>query len=595
MNAHDVASLVVAFSSIEYAHKKLFKALAKHARSISHTFSPLQTSRTIYGFGTAGIEDAYLYRSLSRQLLKQRKLLQAKNVVEAFSGLVEADYTPAEVVRPLLADSLKMLKWVGGEDAIQLLHAVARLPRQQTRDEDDDNNDHNSENLVPEEFHGTMLGVIRRRMQSWWRLRPSDMADLAEVMKNCEDRFIVENMCKQFPRVLQLEDCSPPLFLRIWGSIAEMNAAARMSFKERLHRGDKIVSLVEAKLDEGMKYREDPKSHIFLLFAAARLGFDAPSTTPALLESVRGTFQNDVNSPWNAMLAWSLAELVPEEDAFAKVALELAFKAGPMLSRMDLLLALHAAVLLDVEPPPALLKQLVDCCQAGEIPDDLDTQMLRIVQLDHLLRERRGGLFRAANFIEFPVGLLNEQDLLPNSRPQQATWRDMSSSFKTSPSEPSRRRPAAELQPSASASSSFASSSSSSSSSKPPTSPTNTTPPPTSSSSSPSPSSSSSSPWLPPWSTAAAEAALSKALIALRIPHERALPVAGGAFEAAAALPERQLALLILAAEDLGCHSQSPLGTARARERLLRECGWRPWSLQKRDILRADKENYPRV
>ena len=66
--AHDISSVAMALAQAEFAHKELFAGLKQQALKLVGTFSPLQLSRAVYGFGAAGVTDAKLYSALCDQV-----------------------------------------------------------------------------------------------------------------------------------------------------------------------------------------------------------------------------------------------------------------------------------------------------------------------------------------------------------------------------------------------------------------------------------------------------------------------------------------------------------------------------------------------
>ena len=307
MNAHDVSSVVAAFAGIEYAHKGLFKALQKHAKAITATFTPLQIARTIHGFGTAGVEDTSLYRGLFGQVLQQRNLLHASNIVEILIGLAEAEYVP-EGLEELLRDAKRLVKWLDAAECIHALHALSRLQI--------DSND-----LIPE-----LMKTIRSRAQGWWRCSLQDMADLVEAVVGLKlDDSLLLNICAgQLPRLLS-KTIDTPTFLRLWGAFAELRPYMRERVQERLQKNQRFRDGVAASLSaaaEGIRAVRASESLTAaraaaqLLCACASLSWDeAPVPDlvqliqemlgPGLEEVLRhGQYQQ-----WWPQLAWALAEL----------------------------------------------------------------------------------------------------------------------------------------------------------------------------------------------------------------------------------------------------------------------------------------------
>jgi hypothetical protein len=238
MNAHDVASVVVAFASIEYAHQKLFRALQRHTRRILHSFSPLQLARVTYGFGSSGVDDEVLFRVLCEQVLKQRHLLHAKNIVEIIAGLSEAEYTPQKVLQSLIGDASHLVRWIGAEDAIQLLHALSKLPPEKLSDV--------SLSQAPDR----LIGVVRHRAQGWWRFRPQDMADLFEASQvfGCLDDALLETSCRQFNRIFKVVADDYRMFLRLWGSLAELSLKHLAVVRGWIQRKQPLQLIIEERL-----------------------------------------------------------------------------------------------------------------------------------------------------------------------------------------------------------------------------------------------------------------------------------------------------------------------------------------------------------
>lgn len=234
MNAHDISSVVAAFSTIEYAHKSLFKALQRQTKATLKSFSPLQLARSIHGFGIAGVEDPSLYRQLWDEVMKKRKDLHAKNIVEILIGLAEAEFVP-ESAMTLLQD-VDVAQWLDANDCIQALHALARLPQ-----------------LESKAFRGEVLKVIRKKSQGWWRLEINDMADLMEAMVSLkiEDTILLKLSLGQLPRLLSKRS-SAGAFLRLWGALSELPPPGRQRIMEELHRNMRLRKAVEANIQQAV-------------------------------------------------------------------------------------------------------------------------------------------------------------------------------------------------------------------------------------------------------------------------------------------------------------------------------------------------------
>ncbi|OLQ06000.1 hypothetical protein AK812_SmicGene10775 [Symbiodinium microadriaticum] len=307
MNAHDVSSVVAAFAGIEYAHKGLFKALQKHAKAITASFTPLQIARTIHGFGTAGVDDTSLYRGLFGQVLQQRHLLHASNIVEILIGLAEAEYVP-EGLEELLRDATRLVKWLDAAECIHALHALSRLQMDST-------------DLIPE-----LMKTIRSRAQGWWRCNLQDMADLVEAMVGLKlDDSLLLNICAgQLPRLLS-KTVDTPTFLRLWGAFAELRPHMRERVQERLQKNQRVRDGVAACLSaasEGIRAVRASNSECLtaaraaaqLLCACASLSWDqapVPDVVQLMREmlGLEEVWQHGQDQHWWPPLAWALAEL----------------------------------------------------------------------------------------------------------------------------------------------------------------------------------------------------------------------------------------------------------------------------------------------
>jgi hypothetical protein len=130
MNAADVSGIVLALSSVEFGQQRdFFNKLGNHTLTLAPTFSPLQLSRCIYGFGLARVDDRRVYDSLLAQCEDKQLLLYGRNVVDILCGLAEAGYFPAKHVPWLLERASTNIEKLKGEDTISLLHILSRLPK----------------------------------------------------------------------------------------------------------------------------------------------------------------------------------------------------------------------------------------------------------------------------------------------------------------------------------------------------------------------------------------------------------------------------------------------------------------------------------
>ena len=336
MNAHDVSSVVAAFAGIEYAHKGLFKALQKHTKAIMPSFTPLQLSRTIHGFGTAGVEDVSLYRGLFGQALKQRHLLHASNIVEVLIGLAEAEYVP-EGIEELLQDAPRLVKWLDAAECVHALHAMSRLQ------------------VDSKDFVRELMKTIRSRAQGWWRFKLRDMADLVEAMVALKlDDSLLLNICAgQLPRLLSRSE-DAPTFLRLWGAFADLRPHMRERVQERLQKNSRLRDAVAACLSaaaQGIRAADDAdpehatavRAAAQLLCACASLAWDqapVPDVVQMMQEMLhrQEVCQQGPCQHWWAPLAWALAELRYED--LARHVLRPCFR-DPLLRNLDGASKLH--------------------------------------------------------------------------------------------------------------------------------------------------------------------------------------------------------------------------------------------------------------
>ncbi|EEQ99720.1 hypothetical protein Pmar_PMAR010983, partial [Perkinsus marinus ATCC 50983] len=118
MNCQDVCSAVVALASLHYSHKELFEALKQQSFRLMHTFTPLQLSRTLYGFGVAGVRDKKLFYEMTLTSIDKLHLMYAKNVCDILSALMEAEYLIPELTRPLLDHLSRQLDRLGRQNVL---------------------------------------------------------------------------------------------------------------------------------------------------------------------------------------------------------------------------------------------------------------------------------------------------------------------------------------------------------------------------------------------------------------------------------------------------------------------------------------------
>eukprot|EP00928_Gymnodinium_smaydae_P018287 TRINITY_DN16969_c0_g1_i4.p1 TRINITY_DN16969_c0_g1~~TRINITY_DN16969_c0_g1_i4.p1 ORF type:complete len:1111 (-),score=278.40 TRINITY_DN16969_c0_g1_i4:165-3431(-) len=527
MNAHDVSSIVVALSSIEYNHRRLFKALQKHTRTIIHSFSPLQLARTTYGFGLAGVEDESLFRLLCQQVVRKRHLLHARNIVEVLVGLAEAEYLPPKEVAELLGDDVgAIVPYLGAKDVVHALHALSRMePASRSG-----RGRSSGPGATIEAAIGRLLGELQERAQGRFKLDAAAAADLLEVLPALgrRDDVLVGAICRQLPRFLLLRgasSCEDAEFLRLWGALAELSGGERGVVKEHLHRHGRLREPLEARLagaaasfglggagagsgDEG---EQDLRAGALLAYACARLGYDGPAASELLLSllvaldsvtSPRARLEA-LEEPWMSPLLWALAELGVEDaraDAllqdFLKVHVEGAPTEGAAAVRElggnALLHLAWCCAVRQVSPPQALVAQLSAAFPAGT--------------------QRREASVKQAGAVE-------NEDQEPMLRAVGLAFGDAPAPLQGHSGRRSPQRPGAASRP-------------------------------------------------------VVEALLSEALIRLRVPHEAPYTVAA-THCLAIGFPQRQLVLDLLGPADLGTSTKRPLGATRLRAAQLEELGWK--------------------
>ncbi|KAF4733233.1 hypothetical protein FOZ62_010076, partial [Perkinsus olseni] len=90
-------------------------------------------SRTLYGFGVAGVRDKKLFYEMALTSVGKLHLMYAKNVCDILSALMEADYLIPELTRPLLDHLGRQLDRLGPTECVQLLTVVAHVEPSEQR------------------------------------------------------------------------------------------------------------------------------------------------------------------------------------------------------------------------------------------------------------------------------------------------------------------------------------------------------------------------------------------------------------------------------------------------------------------------------
>ncbi|KAF4749070.1 hypothetical protein FOZ63_030850, partial [Perkinsus olseni] len=371
MNCQDVCSAVVALASLHYSHKELFEALKQQSFRLMQTFTPLQLSRTLYGFGVAGVRDKKLFYEMALTSIGKLHLMYAKNVCDILSALMEADYLIPELTRPLLDHLARQLDRLGPTECVQLLTVVAHVEPSEQRS--------SLGEAVAEQLRPKMKTTVR------WIPSGPEIADVLQsfVLLELNNDRLLENTLMMVSPASKAPSCTSDIFLRILGSCADMPQRSRDAVKVLLHKHVGLQNAFNRLFEElcsSTVSKLDQETLADLVYACARIGYDDGMFVQRLIEHVdqhlasSGGFHSFQSM---ARLVYALCELNTRLD-MARVLCREAID-GQMWeggSGDDILMLAWAAVFLSLPPPVELMTEM---CILFE--ERLPTQLLMAQQI----------------------------------------------------------------------------------------------------------------------------------------------------------------------------------------------------------------------
>ncbi|KAF4684362.1 hypothetical protein FOZ62_025308, partial [Perkinsus olseni] len=371
MNCQDVCSAVVALASLHYSHKELFEALKQQSFRLMQTFTPLQLSRTLYGFGVAGVRDKKLFYEMALTSIGKLHLMYAKNVCDILSALMEADYLIPELTRPLLDHLARQLDRLGPTECVQLLTVVAHVEPSEQRS--------SLGEAVAEQLRPKMKTTVR------WIPSGPEIADVLQsfVLLELNNDRLLENTLMMVSPASKAPSCTSDIFLRILGSCADMPQRSRDAVKVLLHKHVGLQNAFNRLFEElcsSTVSKLDQETLADLVYACARIGYDDGMFVQRLIEHVdqhlasSGGFHSFQSM---ARLVYALCELNTRLD-MARVLCREAID-GQMWeggSGDDILMLAWAAVFLSLPPPVELITEM---CILFE--ERLPTQLLMAQQI----------------------------------------------------------------------------------------------------------------------------------------------------------------------------------------------------------------------
>eukprot|EP00397_Hematodinium_sp_SG-2012_P009132 GEMP01009207.1.p1 GENE.GEMP01009207.1~~GEMP01009207.1.p1 ORF type:complete len:1043 (+),score=247.06 GEMP01009207.1:88-3129(+) len=371
MNAHDVASVVVAFATVDFqASAALYKKLGRQAVQLQATFSPLQVSRALYGFGCAAQQDLRVMQALLDEAYSKRHLLYGRNVTDILTGLAETRYFPEDHLPWLFTHAAKSVNRLSAEDTIALMHVLSRLPKE-LRDK--------CVTDLPEE----LVNHLKTKHRGWWRFSAQEVADTLEALKvlRMPDEYLTELIMRQLGKMLEAPTTSLQLVLRVAGELASQPADMAELIRTHFHKRPKIREALCTRLQEMFPCNLDFHHSVLLYTTLATLGLDTDTETRALFEKIERRLESGVEETEDmddiGHLCWALCEL----NWKPQLALTLAFRfvdANPECSQQLKLRVGWAFCVLN-EPLPVLL---VEAMASDGLPKDEFLHMAQAIAWD---------------------------------------------------------------------------------------------------------------------------------------------------------------------------------------------------------------------
>ncbi|EPR59424.1 hypothetical protein TGGT1_286410 [Toxoplasma gondii GT1] len=275
---HDIMLVVPTFAQLGFGSRELLRSLQKQTTKLLPTFSPLQLSRTVYGFGLAAtlVADARFFGECADLVQRRLHTFYPQNIVHLLVGLSEAEYLSHPVVPELLERSAKVTPELFAEDCVQLLYVLAKLP---------------ADRRSPAALTPLLLQQLKNKVRVFWSLDCAAVCDLLEAVHTLgvADEQLLHMTMRRLSHLI--EDASVREFLRTLGCLASLSAANRLLLRTHIHRRQKVQKAISGKLavlarqsehgdalhQEGAGRKAgqvtDIQARIVILHACAKLGF----------------------------------------------------------------------------------------------------------------------------------------------------------------------------------------------------------------------------------------------------------------------------------------------------------------------------------
>ncbi|KAF4741161.1 hypothetical protein FOZ62_031706, partial [Perkinsus olseni] len=254
-----------------------FEALKQQSFRLMQTFTPLQLSRTLYGFGVAGVRDKKLFYEMALTSIGKLHLMYAKNVCDILSALMEADYLIPELTRPLLDHLGRQLDRLGPTECVQLLTVVAHVEPSEQRS--------SLGEAVAEQLRPKMKTTVR------WIPSGPEIADVLQsfVLLELNNDRLLENTLMMLSPASKAPSCTSDIFLRILGSCADMPQRSRDAVKVLLHKHVGLQNAFNRLFEElcsSTVSKLDQETLADLVYACARIGYDDGMFVQRLIEHI---------------------------------------------------------------------------------------------------------------------------------------------------------------------------------------------------------------------------------------------------------------------------------------------------------------------
>ncbi|PFH34730.1 hypothetical protein BESB_067630 [Besnoitia besnoiti] len=319
---HDIMLIVPTFAQLGFGSRELLRALQKQTLKVLPAFSPLQLSRTIYGFGLAAtlVPDARFFAECADLVQKRLHTFYPQNIVHILVGLSEAEYLSHPAVPLLLDKCAKITPEFFAEDCVQLLYILAKLP---------------PERRGPAALVPLLLQQLQNKVRLFWSLDSPAVCDLLEAVHTLgvADEQLLHMTMRRLGHLIDASSLRD--FLRTLGCLASLSSVNRLLLRTHIHRRQKVQKALSNKLailanacdsgdgrgaeagradaqgeKETRKRRRDIQSRIVILHACAKLGFHDENVA-RILDDVQQAVEVEgqlLSLPAFCYLVWALAE-----------------------------------------------------------------------------------------------------------------------------------------------------------------------------------------------------------------------------------------------------------------------------------------------